>query len=1227
MKNFINRYLFLIIASSCFTFAGVLENNLIKKHPEKHLLSVFQKKILEKEKKLNTYLDEITNIITAQDFDGSYFGSLHPYNKLFQEDGYGFIVYEGDEMRYWSDQAFSFQEDIQEIPLRTNLTFLRNGYYLTKCIDTGRLRIIGLILIKYDYSHENNYLKNDFQKSFNLPPGYVIVEKELKNSYPVTDDTGQYLFSVLPMGEVLCTTSQLYFPGIIYLIGLLILLIYFRKEFKRGEQAVFFKLFVLGAGLFLIYWLHILFKVPYVLYYLNFFSPIHFAYSMWLPSLGDYFLASLFFCFWALNFYFDFHFKPFAVNTRFPLKVIVVLFLFLCAGLFLLADKFINILIYNSSVSFMLNRITDLSFQSAIGFFSIGMILMGLILITIRIINDALKSFKKWHLTIGVAGAILLLAAIQLLFYSQVTFPVLLLFLVFIFLTVFLEKRYYLRFSLSYLIILISIISLYTSARIYTTTTKKEREVQKLLAVNLVTEHDPAAEFLLKEIQNQINVDARIPELMIPPYKELEDYISNTYFNGFFRKYDLQITTCVGSDSLDIQPENITVACFPFFEEMIAREGLQIPGTNFFFMDKMNGRISYFGKLFYPLSADSIGVAVFLELVSSLTAEGLGYPELLMDKSMIKPESYKRFSYAKYYDGQLVDQHGAFHYNFDIQSYNCSDEEFSYISRGNYEHLIYHTKGDNYVIISRSIFTFLDYLISFPYLFVFYFLFVLLLLLVGNPSIRRKHRAFDLKFKIQASIISIVFFSLLIVAIGTIFYNIREYKLKHQADLNEKMKSINEEIYMRLHLTDSITDDTREWLYRELTKLSNIFRTDINIFGIDGELVATSRQEIYTKGLVSTKINSEAYYELFYNYKINYFQPEKIGELSYLSAYKPIINNTGKYLGFINLPYFTRQDKHRQEISTFIVAFINLYVILFLASIIVAVFISNQITRPLTLIRENLRKMELGKRNEPIQYGGDDEIGSLIKEYNKKVNELATSAELLARSERESAWREMAKQIAHEIKNPLTPMKLNIQHLQRSIKGVEQKDKYFERLTKNLIEQIDNLSEIATEFSNFAKIPTARNHVFNLSERMIKVIDLFKSHDKASIRFEIESGEDIKVKADTEQLSRALINLIKNGIQAIPPGVHGEIFISLSKKGHNALIKVKDNGVGIPEETRGKLFSPSFTTKTSGMGLGLSIVKGIVENFSGMIWFETEINKGSTFFIEIPIYEDENNTS
>jgi two-component system nitrogen regulation sensor histidine kinase NtrY len=227
--------------------------------------------------------------------------------------------------------------------------------------------------------------------------------------------------------------------------------------------------------------------------------------------------------------------------------------------------------------------------------------------------------------------------------------------------------------------------------------------------------------------------------------------------------------------------------------------------------------------------------------------------------------------------------------------------------------------------------------------------------------------------------------------------------------------------------------------------------------------------------------------------------------------------------------------------------------------------------------------------------------------------------EILSRSERESAWREMAKQIAHEINNPLTPMKLSVQHLQRSWHdNRENFDEYLEKVSRTLIEQIDNLSFIASEFSYFAKMPKAFNEEINIVDKVRNTLTLFSNTENVDFVFEHES-EEIQVFADKEQLSRVFINLIKNAIQSIPDTRQGKVSISLILNGQMVRVSITDNGKGIPEELQGKLFTPSFTTKSSGMGLGLSIVKSIIESFGGNISFKTKVNHGTTFVFELPV--------
>jgi nitrogen fixation/metabolism regulation signal transduction histidine kinase len=420
-------------------------------------------------------------------------------------------------------------------------------------------------------------------------------------------------------------------------------------------------------------------------------------------------------------------------------------------------------------------------------------------------------------------------------------------------------------------------------------------------------------------------------------------------------------------------------------------------------------------------------------------------------------------------------------------------------------------------------------------------------------------------------------------------------------------------------LTSGWSDENYDNLGQLLSKFSDVFYTDINLYDPSGNLLATSRPEIFDRGLQGEKMNPVAFRKMAGEKQAEFVNHEKIGNLSYLSAYVPYLNAENKLMAYLNLPYFSKQDVLSKDISTLIVAIINVYVLLILMTIAIAVFISDQITRPLRLIRQKFSEIKLGKQYEPISYRGKDEIGSLVAEYNRMVGELERSVDMLAKSERESAWREMAKQIAHEIKNPLTPMKLSVQQLQRAWEDhSEDFDRHLERVARTLIEQIDNLSSIASEFSNFAKMPRAVNERINLSERIRNTLDLFPSTD--NIRYSFACADNnICIMADKEQISRVFINLIKNAVQSIPENKAGKIRLKLEALNRKAVFTISDNGKGIPDELLDKMFTPNFTTKSSGMGMGLAIVKNIIETCNGTITFQTDVKQGTTFRIEIPL--------
>jgi len=304
-------------------------------------------------------------------------------------------------------------------------------------------------------------------------------------------------------------------------------------------------------------------------------------------------------------------------------------------------------------------------------------------------------------------------------------------------------------------------------------------------------------------------------------------------------------------------------------------------------------------------------------------------------------------------------------------------------------------------------------------------------------------------------------------------------------------------------------------------------------------------------------------------------------------------------------------------------ALLNFYMVIILLTVIVSVMMSNQITQPLMMLQEKFKNIKLGAKNEPVLYNRHDELGGLVKEYNRAIKELAKSADRLARSERESAWREMARQIAHEINNPLTPMKLSVQHLKRAYDNKSERfDDYMEKISRSLVEQIDALSAIATEFSNFAKMPAAHHEKIDLIDQINAVVPLFAiNENKRAFQTDFHGLEQAMIYADREQISRVFINLFKNALQAIPKDRQAQINIDVLKISRIIWVRIKDNGTGIPKEMQQKIFSPNFTTKSSGMGVGLSIVRNIIESVGGAINFKTRQGEGTTFIISLPSAE------
>ncbi|MDP4268146.1 MAG: HAMP domain-containing sensor histidine kinase, partial [Bacteroidota bacterium] len=789
-----------------------------------------------------------------------------------------------------------------------------------------------------------------------------------------------------------------------------------------------------------------------------------------------------------------------------------------------------------------------------------------------------------------------------------------------------------------YIVFYIFIFAVLSTYIFYVSNESKENKNVRLIAEKLANEQDPLAEFLFHDIEENMKYDEVLEEYYknIPLFeKNIVKRLQQKYFKSFLSKYDVQFTFCKENDTIKFKPVNaqrikkinkphivknqlVRKICDVYFEEQIKKYGRPTMSSNLYFLNN-GGDISYLAKIPITTDEDSPETIMYIELEAKGMVRELGYPELLIDKDVNLNPDLSNYSYARYRNNVLINTFGNYIYSNNGINYNKSPEKVIFFNMGGYNHMYYKVDKTDFLIISKKQLGFVDIISPFTYLFVIFLIFTLLLQVFAKIPLKLFLIEYNFRTKIQSSMIIIVLISLLMIGSTTIYYIIKLNNSKNSDSIEEKTHSVLTEIENKFSASENLNTYTYDNLNDILINFSNIFFTDINIYNTNGDLIGSSREKIFDEGLIGKRMNLTAYKKMFFEQQPYFVHDEYIGKLGYSSAYVPFRNNQNKTIAFLNIPYFTQQSELKREISVYLVTIINIYLLLTLIAVFVAIFISGRVAKPLSLIAEKLSQIKLGKKNELIKWSYNDEIGVLVKEYNRLTEELVRSADLLAKSERESAWREMARQVAHEIKNPLTPMKLGIQYIQKASNEDDPLLKErIEKFTKTMISQIDSLSSIASAFSDFANMPKSINELIELNNFINSVIDLHKDNESFDLTYSSDINSSCMIYADKKQLLRVFNNLINNSIQAFKDYVRGNIQIKLYSDDKFYYISFKDNGCGIDDSFKSKIFSPNFTTKNGGMGLGLAMCKSIINSFEGDISFVSTKDIGTTFFIKLP---------
>lgn len=478
----------------------------------------------------------------------------------------------------------------------------------------------------------------------------------------------------------------------------------------------------------------------------------------------------------------------------------------------------------------------------------------------------------------------------------------------------------------------------------------------------------------------------------------------------------------------------------------------------------------------------------------------------------------------------------------------------------------------------------------------------------------------SLRYRIFLSMLLLVIGASILIAVVTVFQYREEAEDYHRDRLIRKETAIRENInYVIKNTTYRVETEDVPLIFKDkIYEIKDIHRLELYLYDLNGNLLKSSRVDLI-RDTTHEKIPSYVMDALQNSRDKRFIEKFEENGLQYQSSYTYITDSQFKPLAILNLPYIEDDDFINKELAENLKRLGVAYLFMLFIAIILAYFLSTYITRSLNEISQKITDTRLDKRNKKI-YIEDmtDEISGLVNSYNSMIDELESSAAQLAASEREAAWREMAKQVAHEIKNPLTPMRLTVQSFQRKFDpedpNVETK---MEEYSNTLIQQIDTMSSIASAFSTYAEMPAQKDETLNVVKITKLALDIF---NEGYIYFFSEEKEII-AKFDRTQLIRVVTNLIKNSIHAIDQKQPEDprIEVTVKRKDGFAVITVADNGIGISEENKDKVFEPKFTTKTSGMGLGLAMVQKIVENYEGTITLDSSEANGTTFKVKFPV--------
>lgn len=1124
-----------------------------------------------------------------------------------------FLGFHGGRLFFWTDELMGDKELYRLLAKCGNFIKLGNTYYEIRHRRYGEQDYFALLRIKDAYPYSSKYVKDKFGSFLNISEENAalvnVLPAGVAGANLIRDNNGKPLFSLV-YDKAYEEQGANYVLIILYLISFLCLFHVYDALLKVAvswkRQLLIFVGFVVLLGSMRGFMLH--FEIPSCIYRLPVFID-HVSEGLLVTSIGDLMLST--FCIFNVVYITFYNIKINYENELFR-RYRYLIACMLIFAVFLYVDFYnfaIDLVVANMSVHLNVAQLIHVGVASIIAFIAIslgGLVIWYGIFGSVFFLHHFLSFRSMVRITTLVC--IVLWGISDLLELYTNFWDCLFIWGGTMIVTV---NKYLLKRDIQRSVYMLGIFLL--SVYIVMITKKyehyKEQRQRLEYATELIEERDYNFEKYLVGLNHAI-CSSSVLSFWVELGNDVqaESFLQTNLLNMRGYNYYSDITFCKEGDRLLLADKGSQCDCGEYFNGIIKNFGHRLGQTNFYAIRVFDGFVTYIGRFNFG------DVNLFLRFDAEKDEEGIGYSQILSRKSGIVNDPVYAYSYAKYLRGELVSSSGEFVYGKKLNHWDGNKGAgVLMIDKDYYSHMLIAVDDDNTLVISLPERMFALYYMNALYA----FLVCMLIASYGLFFNFSNNSAFSkgtLKARIKNSVISLIFLLLVLLTALSIFINTKSFEGRHKAKAIEFLKYVNRE----LEQLDCVDRTRCPEIVNTLSNMSELLMIDINIYSLDGELVATSRPDIFDLDFRGSLINPRALQAIKKQGATSYIEREEIGELNYMAAYMPLMLDNGQTY-ILNVPYFAQNDELNLDIIIMIVITVNIAIVMMVVAFVLSGLLAERVTKPLKMVNDKLRQMRIGGKNEKISYKDKDELGVLVQEYNNMVDKLEASISQLARSERESAWREMARQIAHEIKNPLTPMKLNIQFMLRSLQ-MEDSEKFKQRfrdLSAMLMEQIDNMAATASAFSDFAKMSITHNEVLKLDEVLKNCILLF---DNTIDIIHYDAGSDLNVYADREQMRRVIVNLLKNAEQSIPVGRGGEIWVTLKDIGEQVEIRIKDNGCGIPEDIQKKIFEPNFTTKSSGSGLGLAICRRIIENFGGEIGFTTELGVGTEFYIILNKY-------